>query len=180
MSHEASSFLPKCFSCFQGRYRSEIYYTAFFDLYWSTLLKTACRNFAWIKSYEPLKIAFSGSCIPFAAAPAPSHDTFSTIFFKVLIVIGQWNLVCLFLMVMALWRFGFHLKFRKTIFFPRRRSLYDIFFRVSIVVGQGNSDLNTGLSKFVDNQIINKWPLVEYFSKVLRLTLSTSQSLLEV
>ena len=69
------------FLAFSRRISVWIYYTTFLYPYWWTLLKTACRDFAQIKSYEPLKIAFSGSCNFAAAAPAPSQDTFSLIFF---------------------------------------------------------------------------------------------------
>ena len=48
---------------------------------------------------------------PLPAAASP--DTFSPIFFKLPLLVAQWNLVFVFLMVKALWRFGFWPHFRK-------------------------------------------------------------------
>ena len=45
-----------------------------------------------------------------SAIAAPSHDTSSSIFFKVLIVMDQRNLECLFRMIVTI---GFHQNFRK-------------------------------------------------------------------
>ena len=58
-------------------------------------------------------MAFFGPSVRPSPSSSSSPDTFSPIFFKLLLLVPQWNLVYVFLMVQALWRFGFWPHFRK-------------------------------------------------------------------
>ena len=70
--------------------------------------KTACRNSVWFESYDSDKIAVLASRMRSAASSCCcSPDRVPPIFFKLPIVVGGQNFICLFLMVVAMRHFSF-------------------------------------------------------------------------
>ena len=103
-------------------------------------LEDRMSKFHLVKKWWHFEIAYFGSST--RSAPASASPMFSPIFSKVPMTAGQWNLVCVFLMATAFWRFGYYRKIREKIFPPPQLRIFcwvsQIFFKVLIVVGWWN------------------------------------------